>query len=113
MTRLVGFARIAATAAIGIGLGLAARAEDWTGPHVVGTGENGSVEYATPSLNIVGGALSRSVGSGEGASIEVLSVEHEIAGHLSRSVGSGEGASLEDLGEHGAPTPSPAPAPRK
>lgn len=82
--------RFAAAALFAAGFGTPALAQDWVGPRVVGTGENGSLEYPFPSQNIVGGATYRVTGSGESQSIEVLSVEHANAGQLSRTVGSGE-----------------------
>ena len=88
------FTRIAAAALLATGFAGAAFAEEWTGPRVVGSGENASVEYATPSRNIVGGALTRTTGSGEGATTEVLSSMGAQAGRLSRVVGSGEGGQV-------------------
>jgi len=86
--------RFAAAALLAAGFGTPALAQDWVGPRVVGTGENGSVEYPTPSQNIVGGATYRVTGSGESQSIEVLSVEHANPGRLSRTTGSGESQSI-------------------
>jgi hypothetical protein len=82
--------RYAAAVLFAAGFGTPALAQDWVGPRVVGTGENGSVEYPTPSQNIVGGATYRVTGSGEGASIEVVAIEHTMPGRLSHTVGSGE-----------------------
>jgi hypothetical protein len=90
MTRVNGFALIAATAAIAIGPATLAVAETPTGPYVVGTGENASVEYSMPSENIVGGALSRSVGSGESATVEIIQVQRTTPGRLSYQTRSGE-----------------------
>jgi len=84
------FVRVTAAALLGIGLAGAASAQEWTGPRVVGSGENASVEYPAPSQNVVGGALTRTVGSGEGQDTEVVAVQHTIQGRLSRTVGSGE-----------------------
>lgn len=88
------FIRIAAAALIGTGFASGVSAEEWTGPRVVGTGENASVEYPTPSTNIVGGALTRIVGSGESATTEVISVQTAVPGHPARVVGSGESERL-------------------
>ncbi len=96
--------RLAAAALLSAGLGTAATAQEWTGPRVVGTGDNNSLVYAAPSANIVGGALSRSVGSGESATQEVLSVQAAQAGRVARVVGTGENQSLV--------YPEAAPAPR-
>jgi hypothetical protein len=93
--------RIAAATLVAAGFGTAAAADSY--PRVVGTGENASVEYATPSLNIVGGALSRMVGSGESAGTEVLSAETaQPRGGLPRVVGTGNDASVL----YGDPAPS-------
>jgi hypothetical protein len=89
-TKLNTLIRIAAAAAIGTALGLPAAAQ--TGPRVVGTGENASVEYDVPSANIVGGALARIVGSGESAEMETIAVIHAMPGRINRMVGSGESA---------------------
>jgi hypothetical protein len=86
--------RFAAAALIAAGFGTTALAQNRTGPYVVGTGENGSVEYPTPSENIVGGATYRVTGSGESQSIEVLSVNRANPGRLSRTEGSGESQSI-------------------
>jgi hypothetical protein len=86
--------RFAAAALLAAGFGAPALAQDWVGPRVVGTGENASVEYPTPSRNIVGGATYRVTGSGESQSFEVLSVEHANPGRLSQTVGSGESQSI-------------------
>lgn len=93
MFRLNRFARLAAFGLANIVIAAGAAA-DTLGPRVVGTGENGSVEYPVPSTNIVGGALTRSVGSGESATIEVIEVQHSMPGRLSRVVGSGESAQI-------------------
>ncbi|WP_237215116.1 hypothetical protein [Falsiroseomonas oryziterrae] len=86
--------RFAAATLVAAGFGTAAAA-DTSYPRVVGSGENASVEYATPSLNIVGGALSRMTGSGESASTEVLSAEiAQPRGGMPRVVGTGNDASL-------------------
>lgn len=93
--------RIAAATLLSAGLGTAAAAEEWTGPRVVGTGENASVVYPSPSANIVGGAITRQVGSGESASIEVLSVQNFTIGRPTRQVGSGESAKTLLPGQQG------------
>lgn len=90
MTRLNTLARMAAAAVVNIGFLCGATAAEWTGPRVVGTGENNSLEYPTPSQNIVGGARTRVTGSGEGASVEVIEVQRTMPGRLSRTVRSGE-----------------------
>ena len=94
MTRLNGFARIAAAAAIAIGPAALARADGPSGPRVVGTGENASLEYPTPSENIVGGALTRTVRSGESATVEVIEVQRSNPGRLSHVARSGESSEI-------------------
>ena len=84
------FTRIAAAALVGTCLAGTASAEAWTGPRVVGTGENASVVYPVPSENIVGSALTRTVGSGESATTEVISVQTTVPGRPTRVVRSGE-----------------------
>ena len=88
------FKNIAVATLLGLGFATAASAEEWTGPRVVGTGENASVVYSSPSENIVGGALTRTVGSGESATVEVISVQKTNPGHPTRVIGSGEGSQL-------------------
>jgi hypothetical protein len=88
------FTRFAAAGLVAAAFGSAASAEEWTGPRVVGTGENASLEYAVPSTNIVGGALVRVTGAGEGASVETLSVDATQPGRIARVVGSGENMSI-------------------
>ena len=73
--------RFAAAALFGTAFATAASAQD-AGPRVVGTGDNASVEYSTPSRNILGGALTRTTGSGEGASTEIVSVQHVQPGRV-------------------------------
>jgi hypothetical protein len=80
--------RTAAAALFGLGFATAAAAHD--GPYVVGSGENASVVYPTPSANVVGGALTRTVGSGESTSTEVIDVQNVQAGRTAQLVGSGE-----------------------
>ncbi len=75
------FTRIAAAAVLATAFAAGAQAQQLRGPHVVGTGENASVVYDEPSQNIVGGALVRSIGSGEGARTETVAVEHAQAPH--------------------------------
>jgi len=94
MTRLNGFAGLAAAAAIAIGPAVLARADAPSGPRVVGSGENASLEYPVPSENIVGGALTRTVGSGESATVEVIEVQRVNPGRLSRVVRSGESSEI-------------------
>jgi hypothetical protein len=88
------FTRFALGAIVTATLGSAAAAEEWTGPRVVGTGENASVVYDAPSGNVVGGALTRIVGSGESATVEVIQVQSRQAGRVGRVVGSGENLSV-------------------
>jgi hypothetical protein len=95
------YTRIAAATLLAFGFASAASAEEWTGPRVVGTGENNSLVYPTPSQNIVGGAIVRSTGSGESAGYEVLSVENSFAGRPSRQVGSGESSQSVLPGQRG------------
>jgi hypothetical protein len=97
------FTRIAAAAVVGLGFATAASAQDQIGPRVVGSGENASVEYLTPSMNIVGGALTRTVGSGESATTEVVFVQTVVPGHASRTVGSGESQQTIYLGASAGP----------
>jgi hypothetical protein len=94
MTRLTRIARLAAFGVLNIGLAAGVAAAEWTGPRVVGTGENGSLEYPTPSMNVVGGARTRVTGSGEGATVEVIEVLRANPGRIGRVVGSGEGAAI-------------------
>jgi hypothetical protein len=90
MSRLNTILRVATALALFAGTGAAAQ----SGPRVVGSGENASVEYGRPSANVVGGALVRQVGSGESASTEVLAVTHANPGRPTRMIGSGESAEL-------------------
>ncbi len=94
MTRCARIARLAAFGVLNIGLAAGAAAAEWTGPRVVGTGENNSLEYAAPTANIVGGALSRVTGSGEGATVEVIEVQRSVPARPTRMVGSGESAEV-------------------
>jgi hypothetical protein len=85
------FTRIAAATLLTAGFATASAAEEWTGPRVVGTGDNASVVYAAPSANVVGGALTRIVGSGESATVEVVAVQSaQRQGRVGRVVGTGE-----------------------
>jgi hypothetical protein len=93
--------RTAAAALFGLGFATAAAAHD--GPYVVGSGENASVAYPTPSANVVGGALTRVTGSGESSDTEVTAVQHEQSGRFATVVGSGENASV--IYRDAAPTP--------
>jgi len=102
MTRLNGFAGLAAAAAIAIGPAVLARADAPSGPRVVGSGENASLEYPVPSENIVGGALTRTVGSGESETTEVIAVQKTTPGQLSHSMGSGESQEQVYLDAHAA-----------
>jgi hypothetical protein len=88
------YTRFAVAAAFAAAFGTAAAAEEWTGPRVVGTGQNASVVYSSPSQNIVGGALTRTVGSGESAEVVVLDAQQAQAGRVARVVGSGENLSV-------------------
>ena len=93
MTRPNRFAAVTAAALLGFGFATAAVAHD--GPYVVGSGENASVVYPEPSTNIVGGALSRSTGSGESEGTQVLAAPTmQPAGRIGRLVGSGENQSV-------------------
>jgi hypothetical protein len=92
MIRFNLFARTAAVALLGLGFATAAVAQD--GPRIVGSGENASVVYATPSANVVGGALTRVIGSGESSDTEVIAVQHVQPGRFATVVGSGENASV-------------------
>lgn len=94
MTRMTRIAAMAQIAVATIGFAGPAAAQDRIGPRVVGTGENSSLEYPTPSANIVGGALVRVTGSGESATVEVIEVQHAMPGRLSRVTGSGESAEI-------------------
>ena len=96
------FTRTAAAALVGLGFATTASAADWTGPRVVGTGENASVVYPVPSQNIVGGALTRTVRSGESATTEVIAVQNTNPGRLSHSMGSGESQEQIYLDAHAA-----------
>lgn len=97
MTKLNTLIRFAASAAIVTTLGLPAVAQ--TGPRVVGTGENASVEYDAPSANIVGGALQRFTGSGESMEMEAVAVFHTRRARPSIVIGSGESAEVVYLEE--------------
>ena len=85
--------RIAAAALIAAGFGTAAAAEQ-TGPRLVGTGDNVSVEYPAARGNVVGGALARIVGDSNNTSVEAISVQNVQAGRVGRVVGSGENATV-------------------
>jgi hypothetical protein len=84
--------RFAAAALVSFGFGSAAAAHD--GPYVVGSGENASVAYPAPNANVVGGALTQTVGSGESASTQVIAVQNVQAGRTAQVVGSGENMSV-------------------
>ena len=94
MTRLNGIARITAAAALTVASAGLVRADAPGGPRVVGTGENASLEYPTPSQNIVGGALTRTIRSGESSTTEVIEVQRMLPGRLSRVSRSGESAEI-------------------
>ncbi len=82
--------RFAAAAVLLTAFAGAAQAQD-AGPYVIGTGENASVRYNMPSQNVVGGALVRTIGSGEGAQTEVIAVDHAQRAHpVARVVNSGD-----------------------
>jgi hypothetical protein len=88
------FTRIAAAALIGIGFTSAASAQD-RGPYLVGSGENLSVVYPTPSRNVVGGAIyAQADGSGQGASLRAVESPNAQAGRFATVVGSGEDLSV-------------------
>ena len=87
------FFRFAAAALVGGFTSAAAAGQP--GPHVVGSGENASVEYTSPSQNIVGGALYRTSGSGESASMQTTFVQDmQEGGGIAHVVGSGENLSV-------------------
>lgn len=88
------FTRFAFGALVTVAFGTAAAAEEWTGPRVVGTGNNASVVYSSPSQNIVGGALTRSIGSGESSEVVTLDAQFVQSGRVARVVGSGENMSV-------------------
>jgi hypothetical protein len=94
MIRFNSLARTTAAALLAVGFAGAAGAEEWTGPRVVGTGENASVVYAGPAQNVVGGALTRQVGSGESAMTVVISAPVSQEGRVGRVVGTGENTSV-------------------
>jgi hypothetical protein len=94
MTTITRFTRFAAIGVLNLGFAAGLAAAEWTGPRVVGTGENNSLDYPVPSTNIVGGATYRVTGSGESASVEVIEVLRSNPGRLSRVVGSGESAEV-------------------
>lgn len=98
------FTRFALAGLLGAGFATAAAAEEWTGPRLVGSGENLSVEYAAPSANIVGGAHVRTTGSGESATTQVLSVQGMQAPRAAVLVGSGENQGVIYLDPAAAPT---------
>ena len=89
MLRVTYITRVATAALLGTFLTTGAMAQ--TGPHLVGSGNNLSVEYDMPSQNIVGGALYRTTGSGESARQEAIEIDHAQApGPIATLVGSGE-----------------------
>jgi hypothetical protein len=96
-TTVTRIARFAAISVLNLGFAAGLAAAEWTGPRVVGTGENNSLDYPVPSTNIVGGATYRVTGSGEGASIEVIEVQRANPGRLSRVVRSGESAEVVQI----------------
>ncbi|WP_372622370.1 hypothetical protein [Falsiroseomonas sp.] len=88
------FTRIAAAALIGIGFTSAASAEQ-LGPYLVGSGENLSVVYPTPSANVVGGAIyAQADGSGQGDSLRTIGTQNAQAGRIATVTGSGENLSV-------------------
>lgn len=96
------FFRIAAAALIGAGFATAASAEDLR-PRLVGSGENLSVEYPVPSANIVGGAIyAPADGSGQGESLQPVSVARSQSGRIATVVGTGENLSV--IYQDAAPT---------
>jgi hypothetical protein len=97
MTTITRIGRVAAIGVLNLGFAAGLAAAEWTGPRVVGTGENASVEYPVPSANVVGGATYRFTGSGESASVEVIEVLRANPARLSRVVGSGESAEVVHL----------------
>ena len=93
MLRVTYITRVATAALLGTFLTTGAMAQ--TGPHLVGSGNNLSVEYDMPSQNIVGGALYRTSGSGESASMQTTFVQDmQEGGGIAHVVGSGENLSV-------------------
>lgn len=57
--------------------------------------------YGAPSANVVGGALTREIGSGESASIEVIAAPVAQPGRAARVIGTGENATVVYDGARG------------
>lgn len=94
------FTRFAAAALIGVGFATAAAAQE-NGPRITGYGVDTTL---TPSENapVFGGALTRVVGSGESATVEVIEVQHVQPGRVARVIDSG--ANKDIVYENAAPT---------
>jgi len=84
MTRLP---RIAALALLGTAFAATAFAQT---PYAVGSGEHTEVLGRGEATNVVGGALVRVIGSGEGATTEVIEAPVSQRGAVARVTGSGE-----------------------
>jgi hypothetical protein len=86
--------RIAAAALLAAGFAQGASAQWLT---TTQDGDSIVVHGRDPNHNIVGGALVRVTGSGEGATTETISVQGEQAGRNMRVVGSGENQSVVEI----------------
>lgn len=81
------FTRIAAAALIGVGLATTASAQG-SGPRIIGYGVDTTLIPADDAP-IFGGALTRVVGSGESASVEVIEAQHWQPGRVAHVIDSG------------------------
>jgi hypothetical protein len=88
------FTRMAAAALVATSFGQGAMAQ---GLYTTQDGDSIVVHGRDPNHNIVGGALVRVTGSGEGATTETISVRGEQAGRNMRVVGSGENQSVVEI----------------
>jgi hypothetical protein len=84
------FTRIAAGALLSVGFAAGAVAQ----PTIVGTGTDTTIVAPSPNATVWGGALTRQIGSGESAQIEVLTAPQGQPGRIARVVGSGESAQV-------------------
>jgi streptogramin lyase len=84
------FTRIAAGALLSVGFAAGAVAQ----PTIVGTGTDTTIVAPSANGPVWGGALTRQVGSGESAQIEVLTAPQGQPGRTARVVGSGESAQV-------------------
>ncbi len=82
--------RIAAGALLSVGLATTVAAQ----PQIVGTGTDTTIVAPSANGPVWGGALTRQVGSGESAQIEVLNAPAGQPGRTARVVGSGESAQV-------------------